>query len=613
MASERPLRRRWRRFAFLAVICGLIALAIASPFADPLARLGVDLALPAARALAPPAPASKVALIVIDGTTHAARPFDQTPEVAWTPYLARVLDAVAEARPKVVGLDVIYPKTLALPDLAPGFDRPFLAALARLGRSGQLVLSQVRLSDRPIVPYMGQQIAVGGPANIRSVHLLPDVDDVLRAQPVAIRREDGRSETTFAVELARRAGAAVPAQDYLIDFRPAPDRFPAWRLSDLYACAAAGRTEAFAPFRGKVVLVGYALDVEDRRLAADRFTAAKTPVVRATPCGPGGAVHEPRRPSTPGVMIVARAIDTLLAGAPLKPLPRPAAFAGAWALLFGFGALTLRAAPAAGAAALALAGVAAWGAGALALAHGSVLPWTSLAAGAVATLLAAQAYRVVIEDAARRRIAHAFGHYVSPALVNRLAEHPEQLKLGGERRRVGIMFTDLAGFTPFASQNPPEAVVAQLNAIFSVIGETVEAAGGYVDKFIGDGVMAIWGAPEASAQPEAAAAHAALACLSEIEKVEGALPLRIGLASGDVIAGNVGARRRFDYTVIGETVNEAARLEELNKTYGTRILMDGAFCAGLPDGFRSRLLGRVTPRGMSREIEVHELLGYDQA
>lgn len=599
----------------MVAAAAVLALAAASPLADVLTRIGMDLALPAARRIADPAvPPSQVALILIDETTHRTAPFDQTPEVAWTPYLATILDAVGDAGPTAIGLDLIYPKTLAFPDLAPGFDRPFLATLARLGRTGKLVLSEVRLSKTAIVPYPGQQIAVGGAANIRSVHLVQDVDNVVRRQNVRARREDGTVATTLVGELAVRAGARPSGG--LIDFRPDPDRFAAYRLSDLYACAAAGRREAFAPFRGKVVLVGTALDVEDRHLAADRFAAHKTPPIRALPCGAGKAAAEPLRATTPGVVIAARALDTLLTGAAPRPLGPVTTFGVSLLLLLGLGGAFLSLSPLAGASLWGATSAGAWAAGVGGLGQqGLVLPWLSWILAAGLLLSAVHGYRVLIEGAARRRVTQAFGRYLSPALVNRLAEHPEQLKLGGEARRVSVMMADLEGFTGFAEQHEedPEAVVARLNAIFAAVGDVVDRSGGYVDKFLGDGVMAIWGAPEAAGDPEAAAARTALACVEAVAALDGAPRLRVGLSVGPVIAGNIGSRQRFAYTVIGAAVNRAARLEELNKTYGTQILVDAEFLERLPAAFRTRRVGETTLRGMTKQIEVHELLGYGPA
>jgi adenylate cyclase len=314
-------------------------------------------------------------------------------------------------------------------------------------------------------------------------------------------------------------------------------------------------------------------------------------------------------------VIAARAVDTLLADAVPVPLGRAATFAASLILLMGLGGAYLRLTPALGAALWLAASAAAWGAGAAGLAAGLVLPWLAWVLTAGLLLSAVHGYRVLIEGAARRRVAHAFRHYLSPALVDRLAEHPEQLKLGGESRTVSILFADLAGYTTFAEQrrDDPEAVVAHLNAVFAAIGDRVDASGGYVDKFMGDGVMAVWGAPDAAPEPEAAAARAALACVAAVAALDGAPRLRVGLSCGPAIAGNLGSRQRFDYTVVGEAVNRAARLEELNKAHGTQVLMDAAFAAQLPPGFRTRALGPTVLRGMTRQIEVFELLGYDPA
>ncbi|MET0295561.1 MAG: adenylate/guanylate cyclase domain-containing protein [Phenylobacterium sp.] len=613
MASERA-RRTARRLAALLAVSLALSLAALAP--TPLARFGEDLLLPVARKLAPPRPPPRVSLILIDEATHAAAPFSQTPEVAWTPYLAQVLEAVADAKPAVVGLDVIYPKTLATPDLLPGHDRPFLQALARLGRSGKLVLSETRLSGAAIVPYPGQVIAAGGPGNLRPAHFAPDADAVVRRHPASFPLEDGGRVPSLAAELADRAGRPASG-DFLIDFRRPASEFPAWRLSDLLACARAGRTDVFESFRDQVVLIGVALDVEDRHLAAERFASGKAPQVRTTDCAPAAAGSAPERQTTSGVLIQARAVDTLLRGS------APRALAAGWTLAVGLSLFLLlslayqRAAPLTAAGLLALAAALIWSGSALALSRGLLVPWMAWTLGAGLLLALVHGWRLVVEGRERRQVLHAFRHYLSPALVERLAEDPGQLKLGGERRRVAVMFVDLEGFTSFSARHAdqPEHVVARLNALFAAIGAVVDRSGGYVDKFMGDAAMAVWGAPAAAQAPEAAAARAALETLAAVQALNAAsageppLRVRIGLSAGEVIAGNLGSPQRYNYTVIGDAVNRAARLEEACKAFGEPVLADGEIARALPGDAPVRSLGETQLRGLPAPIEVFALAG----
>ena len=147
-----------------------------------LAELGIDFLLPVAGWLQQSEPEAidrDIALVVIDEVTHNRPPFSETPEVAWTPYIAQVLDTVSASGAAIVGFDIIFPKTLATPDLVPGFDRPFLRSIFELGREGRLVLGEVRLSDQLIAPYEGQILAVGGAQNVSPLHFKPDIDGVI--------------------------------------------------------------------------------------------------------------------------------------------------------------------------------------------------------------------------------------------------------------------------------------------------------------------------------------------------------------------------------------------------------------------------------------------------
>lgn len=615
---ETPYTKRYRAPALAAAAIVLSGL-VASPLAGYLTRLGGDFLTPLAEDLAGDSEPSRVALIVIDETTHNTPPFSETPEVAWTPYLGQVLSAVAEARPAVVGLNLIYPKSLDSRRLLPGFDRPFLEALNQLGRDGRLVMSEARLSESEIRPYRGQILAAGGEQNLHPAHLTADWDDIVRRHPRALAREDETSTLSFAAELAARAGVA-PAGNILIDFVTPPEAFSAYRLSDLYACVESGGADFSSLFKDRVVIVGAFLDIEDRHLAANRFAAHKAPPILTPPCAGASAPTpaESGRASVPGVMIEARAVHSFLEESALSVLPGWLAFALSLAIFAGLAAIFALAAPALSSAAL-LASLALFTLSGGYLLAGRVLapalPW---ALGAVTLFLGVNLYRVVIENRARRWVMHAFRHYLSPSLVRQLAEHPESLKLGGERRRVAVMFADLSGFTAFSESlaGEPERIVEHLNDFFEIVAQTIGAHGGYIDKFIGDAVMGVWGAPVAVENPEIEAARAARACLMAIETrnaelaATGALQrftVRIGLSAGETVAGNLGARARFNYTVIGDAVNRAARLQAACKQHGRLSLADEEVVSRLGPEVPAQFITEGNLRGFSTPVRQYSL------
>lgn len=210
----------------------------------------------------------------------------------------------------------------------------------------------------------------------------------------------------------------------------------------------------------------------------------------------------------------------------------------------------------------------------------------------------------------------AFGRYVPRALVRRLITTGTGVELGGERRCLTLMFTDIAGFTTIAETQEPEALMRHLSSYFEGLGAVVLAEGGTIDKYIGDSIMALWGAPEPDPDQAVHACAAVLACrarLADLNRTwtaEGlpALPTRFGLHMGETVVGNIGCSDRMDYTALGDTVNLASRLEGLNKVYGTTILVSGAVCTAAGDGFVFRPVDRVAVKGRTAGVMVFELV-----
>jgi adenylate cyclase len=219
----------------------------------------------------------------------------------------------------------------------------------------------------------------------------------------------------------------------------------------------------------------------------------------------------------------------------------------------------------------------------------------------------------VAEQRQRRELKNAFSMYVSPDLVNEVIEHPERLKLGGERRHMTILFSDLAGFTTISEQLDPEKVSGIVNRHLSEMTDTILGTSGTVEKFLGDGIMAMWGAPVADEKQHDHAVQAAIemqqrmdVLSAEIEKDTGAvLKMRIGVNCGDCIVGNMGGNNRFDYTAVGDAVNLASRLEGVNKVYGTPILVSTAVVKEITNGVRFREVDTVRVKGKNVGITVH--------
>jgi adenylate cyclase len=229
------------------------------------------------------------------------------------------------------------------------------------------------------------------------------------------------------------------------------------------------------------------------------------------------------------------------------------------------------------------------------------------------------AYQYFFEGRERRKMKRLFGQYVSKDVFDQLVADPSLARLGGQRRDMTVLFSDIRGFTTVSEKGQPEEIVGMLNEYFSEMVAIVFRHGGTLDKFVGDMVMALFGAPlddERHAVHAAEAALdmvAALAVLNERWRAEGrpVLDIGIGINSGPMIAGNIGSSAIMSYTVIGDAVNLGARLESLNKEYGTRIIISEPTRARLGDGYALRPLGDVVVKGKTQPVAIFELTGRD--
>jgi len=223
-----------------------------------------------------------------------------------------------------------------------------------------------------------------------------------------------------------------------------------------------------------------------------------------------------------------------------------------------------------------------------------------------------------IESREKRWLRQAFEQYVSESLVESIIAHPERLQLGGEEVEATVLFSDLVGFTSMAENTAPKELIRLLNEYFSTMTEIILGHKGTVDKFIGDAIMAFWGAPLPIADHATLACEAALEMLAAMRLLQKSwesqgfpsISLRIGLHTGPVVAGNVGSKKRFNYTVMGDTVNLAARLERANKFYGTEIMMGDTTYRRLGNNFLVRGLDLVQVHGRAQPVTVYELLSH---
>jgi adenylate cyclase len=641
-----PIRSREAAAAVgIALMAGFLATA---PALDLLRGLSLD-ALTALRwhlvgARYEPA-SSPTVVIAFDEASYRMPPFKGSPTVTWTREIARVVSAIINGGARVVGFDVIFPTSIEESEIPfgaetlgarmRGFDRDFLRALAVPARAGKIVLGEILGGDQPIEPAAGQRIAVGHQRNIRALNVYSDADEVVRRVPLMLTI-DGRPVPTMAVELAARAmgiepevaagqglalaGYRIPTavpNTMTLNFEGGTNDIPTYSLVDLRACVESGNAEFFRRhFDGKVVLVGSALDFEDRRLTSKRF--ATTPAAAAAercvlpPPAPTAFV----RNTIGGVYIHATAVNNLLrrdAVTELGRIPSGLIVTGA-AVLAGFAALTL--APMVAVLSFLVLALAWTAAATVAFGKALALPlFEPFLAGALA-LAATTGFRLVVTDRDKRFLRKSFALYLAPAVIEKMVSASKLPQLGGETRIITVFFSDVVGFSSFFETMTPAEIVVVMNRYLSAMSDTIEQHGGFVDKYVGDAIVAVFGAPVEVASHAADAVRAALCCgerLAQLNREAEAsgtqvLGHRIGLNSGRALIGNIGSHRRFNYTVIGDSVNLASRLESANKYFGTSVLASEMTMKLAGDRFAWREIDTIRVKGRTQPVKIYEPL-----
>lgn len=570
------------RIGFALVLAVLFAVQFAPP-ARLLELNWLDLQFRLLRQFAPLPVSQEVVVVGIDDATVRGM---NLPLATMHAELGRFLEAMASARPRAVGLDVTLPQT-SYDGLKPGLDAALLRGMLRLRNVAPLVLGVTVDAAGSLRPVHQPFLTVAGGDGVGYVLVQLDEDGAIRRFEERLG-ENGAVVPTLAGQLARRVGVAV---DYgLVQFALGPD-FNYVPLHEVLALQAAGDAAALArQFGGRVVILGNVFPYEDQ---------LKLPVRLAA--------WDRDRETTHGVLIHAQQMRSLIEGRIVRPAGEAVAL-----LLLGAAALAWWLRPGAGSTLLLGGMVLAALAIEMALLRRSLhvpLAWPVLAALlAAASRAALEAWHATRE---KRWLRTAFAGLVSPVVLREILSGNLQPQLGGERREVCLLFSDIRGFTTLSESLPPEEVTRLLDRYFSRMVAAIHVNGGTLDKFMGDGIMAFFGAPQPRDNPCAdafATAQAMLAALTEFNRelaAEGSPPLAIGIGLnyGAAVVGYIGAADRHEYTAIGDAVNTASRIEGLTKEAGYPLLASRTVLERLPqrDGFVP--LGEMAVKGRAA-VEV---------
>ena len=557
----------------------------------------------------PPSPEAPITVLAIDEETLSEIP---DPLMLWHRHFAGVIEKLAEGRAAVVGLDFIFSD---ISRFDPSGQQAFSQALLRSGAAGLPVVLAYRVTARgveqPPEAIRFAALAVGH--SLAYINLTTDNDDFVRGQEIAARSgDDLQSSFPLAVASAYAAGMgqtlpvdADSEPTILINFR-GPDHFPQVSFSAAVDAANRGDLEFFEQnFGGRIVLIGRVGERgdEDFHSTPQYYWTDRTDRTRAW--------------RTPGVEIHGSTIATLLEGSFIREIEGTGQLQAALVLVSLVTLLCLRFSPlwAISASVLVLIGFL-YTAFSLLFPEGYWLHVVAPVSGAALAVGASQVSNYLRVGREKRYLRSVFKRYVNDAVIEQILASPDGLHLEGNRKRVSVLFADIRGFTRRSEGLEAEVLVGQLNAYFHGMVRAIQDRGGMVDKFIGDGIMALFGAPLDDPDAPRHSVEAALAMIQALDQVNkklaehGAQPIRIGIGihTGDAVVGNMGSPEKMDYTAIGDVVNTASRIESLTRRLDADILISSETFESAGDAIRTKHRGSEAVKGKAELVEVYEVL-----
>ena len=522
--------------------------------------------------LGAPRPAPEILLILISEQDYKSK---ATPLALWSQHLMELLRHLAKADPQAVGLDLVLPQ-FRLARWVPGHDAELLRALDALKKQTRLVSGYgIEPDGRLLAPFpLFQKIL--GRDGLGYLNSFPDRDGILRSQPMSLPAKDRSKLKAFSALLAGNTASRLPA-------RPMPDwRNPAIIERLGYQAALDSTPDKFAQ---RTIIIGFDFAFEDRHL---------TPAASAP---------------EPGAVFQARLVHALKTGSFLiDPGYWISSLLPCLAAVIFFMLLTHRPAPARI--------WAAGSAGALVLVAADLagLYYYGLVLRPAAGLVSLAVFAVLRWVQGYYLVRTVFGRYVSGQVRNHILSG--RIPLDGEYLTASILFADLRGFTSLGEVLPAKQVVQMINLYFGRMSREIHEAGGLVLQYVGDEIMAIFGAPLPCPDHGERAVRAGMAMMRARQLVnqelaaKGLPPLRhgIGVHCGKVLAGNVGGAGRISYRLVGDPVNLASRIQGLNKEFGTEMLISAEVLNSLTEPPQNRAMPPVQVKGRAQAVQVYEVL-----
>lgn len=521
--------------------------------------------------LGSPRKAQEVMAVLIGEDDYSAA---QTPLALWGIHLVPLLKKIEAAKPQAVGLDLILPQ-FPLNPFIENHDKALFRALKRVSKKCRLVAGYgITPGGRIQEPFLLYQKLLG-PKGYGFLNVTPDADGVCRRQALSYISDKGNKEVYAFSWLLAAAGGAPP-----------PEAMPDWRNADFIPRLTFQQALKADPteFEDKTVIIGFNFDFEDRH-----FT-------------PASQINEP------GAIVQARVVQALKSGSLLAAPPWPISLLALPMLMVLLTLLLTEKAT--------ISRVIISGSGMLLL-SGAILTFC-LVMGIVIRPSATMAGIIVVCSGRLIQgyiiVKNTFGRYVSREVRDEILSG--RIPLDGEAKEVTVLFADLRNFTPMVETTPPKKVVKIINRYFEEMAEAIRQHKGLVLQYIGDEIEAVFGAPVSVPDHRRLAVRAAISMRDKLEAVnqslarEGYNPIRhgIGIHTGEVLAGNIGARDRLSYSLVGDTVNLASRIQGLNKQFGTEILISAATKAGMDDNIPVQKMPPTAIKGKTERVDIFALL-----
>jgi adenylate cyclase len=514
---------------------------------------------------------------------------------------ARLLDKLGD-RPKVIGLDVSFPEVSTVDE-----DIKLANAIERSGRV-VLPITTSKLAQMPdkvrLVEFLSpakvfSEVTVSGVVNKHT-----DSDGVVRQTPIEMVDTEGKIINNFSVEIlsmyldkpAAAINKSIPTVDgYMrINYASGPRSFDNVSYKDVLSGAVPA-----SEFAGKIILIGAtALDLHDNQI---------TPVSD--------------RIAMDGVEIHANTVQTILEGKFLRLESKLESFVWMAALVMVLAVLLMNMRIVLGIAALVVGVCGYMGFVFWRFDQGVIMNLLYPPLGMIIVYVVVLGYKYLFESRQKQFIRKALGYYLSEPVMREVLNDPKRLSLGGQRKEISVLFSDIAGFTSISEKIPAETLAILLNKYLTRMTRVVFKYNGVLDKYIGDAVMAFWGAPIEDENHPYLACETALEMQKEIlnvkkdwsEHLDVDFSVRVGINTGEAVVGNMGSDMRFDYSLLGDTVNLGSRLEGINKEYGTLVIISGSTYEKVKERVVARLIDTVAVKGKEKGVPIYELMSLGSA